>query len=223
MTAWISQADAILRGRATPEHQPVQRTLGLLLACTVTAGMIYGGVMGSFGGVAGERLAQVFYSATKVPLLLIATFALSLPSFFVLNTLFGLRADFAAVLRALLAAQAALTVILVSLAPYTAFWYVSFAGYQVAVLFNALMFLIASLAAQYVLRGYYTPLIARNPRHRLMFRTWLLIYAFVGIQMGWVLRPFVGDPGSPVQFFRAESWGNAYVVVARMVWSVLSG
>ena len=27
-----------------------------------------------------------------------------------------------------------------------------------------------------------------------MLRTWLVIYVFVGIQMGWVLRPFVGSP-----------------------------
>jgi hypothetical protein len=35
--------------------------------------------------------------------------------------------------------------------------------------------------------------------------------------MGWVLRPFIGKPGSRVEFFRAEAWDNAYVVVARMI------
>ena len=29
-----------------------------------------------------------------------------------------------------------------------------------------------------------------------MLRTWLVIYVFVGIQMGWVLRPFIGDPAA---------------------------
>ena len=29
--------------------------------------------------------------------------------------------------------------------------------------------------------------------------------------MAWVLRPFIGSPSSPVNFFRREAWGNAYV------------
>jgi hypothetical protein len=48
-----------------------------------------------------------------------------------------------------------------------------------------------------------------------LLRGWLVIYAFVGIQMGWVLRPFVGVPGRPVTFFREGAWGNAYEEVAR--------
>jgi hypothetical protein len=31
-----------------------------------------------------------------------------------------------------------------------------------------------------------------------------------------VLRPFIGDPTSPVQFFRQEAWSNAYVVVFKL-------
>ena len=32
-----------------------------------------------------------------------------------------------------------------------------------------------------------------------------------------MLRPFIGDPDLPVAFFRSEAWGNAYVVVARLL------
>jgi hypothetical protein len=85
------------------------------------------------------------------------------------------------------------------------------------------MFAAASIAAQWVLRRRYAPLIARNPRHRVMVRTWLLLYAFVGIQMGWVLRPFLGQPGRPVTFFREDAWGNAYVVIVETVWMVVKG
>ena len=51
---------------------------------------------------AGSRIWQVVYSAVKVPFLLLATFVISLPSFFVINTLLGLRGDFPHVLRALI-------------------------------------------------------------------------------------------------------------------------
>ena len=62
-------------------------------------GFAYGAAMGSFGGVAGERAWQLLYSAVKAPLLLLATFAIGLPFFFVLNTLYGLRRDFREALR----------------------------------------------------------------------------------------------------------------------------
>jgi hypothetical protein len=183
----------------------------------VVFGISYGAVMGSFAGVFGERFLQVVYSALKVPFLLMATFALSLPSFFVINTLFGLRSDFAYVVRALVATQAGLTIILASLAPFTILWYVSFTNYRAAILFNAFIFGAASISAQWLSWRLYRPLIARNPKHRLMLVGWLIIYAFVGIQMGWVLRPFIGDPNSPTQFFREGAWGNAYIQLADII------
>ena len=225
MRAFLVPIDHLLRGKHTaPALGAGASALRLrqLLLVIVTFGLLYGAVMGSYGGLGQDHWKQVIYSAVKVPFLLIATFALSLPSFFVISTLLGLREDFAHSLRALIATQAALTVILASLAPFTGLWYLSFANYNAAVLFNAMMFAIASIAAQLLLRRFYAPLIARNPRHRLLVRAWLIVYAFVGIQMGWVLRPFVGDPLSPTRFFREHMWGNAYEVVVRMVWNLIA-
>lgn len=220
MRASLLPIDDLLRGNLLPAPT-VQFRLRQLLLLIVVFGLLYGAVMGSYSGVLGDRWKQVIYSAVKVPFLLIATFALSLPSFFVMSTLLGLRDDFAHSLRALIATQAVLTIILASLAPFTALWYLSSSDYQAAVLFNAMMFGIASITAQMLLRRFYAPLIARNPRHRLLVRAWLIVYAFVGIQMGWMLRPFIGDPLSPTRFFREHMWGNAYEVVMRMVWSLI--
>jgi len=224
MRAFLLPIDNLLRGNViTPalgETAPPLRLRRLLLL-VVMFGLLYGAVMGSYGGVFGDRWKQVIYSAVKVPFLLIGTFVLSLPSFFVISTLLGLREDFAQSLRVLIATQAALTIILASFAPFTALWYLSSADYQAAVLFNAAMFGIASIAAQVLLRRFYAPLIVRNPRHRLLVRAWLIVYAFVGIQMGWLLRPFIGDPLSPTHFFREHMWGNAYEVVIRMVWNLV--
>lgn len=198
------------------------RTLGSLAGILLIFGLFYGAVMGTFGGIAGERALQVLFSAVKVPLLLLSTFLLSLPSFFVLNTLLGLREDFQEVLRVVTAAQAALTVVLASLAPCTLLWYASSAHYPSAILFNGLMFGVASIAAQrFLLRRLYAPLIARDARHRLMLRVWLFVYAFVGIQMGWLLRPFIGNPDEPVRFLRQDAWGNAYLAVLQMIGNTL--
>src|SRR4051794_8272980 len=216
MNPLLLQTDDLLRGQLDAgDADAPARALPRLLLTIALFGLFYGAVMGTFGGVRGDRGLQLLYSGVKVPMLLLVTFCLSLPSFFVLNTILGVRGDFGYVLQALIATQAGLTVILSSLAPFTAFWYVSVADYNAALMFNAAMFGVASFAAQWMLRRFYRPLVARNARHRLLLRGWLVIYAFVGIQMGWVLRPFVGVPGRPVTFFRAEAWGNAYEEVAR--------
>lgn len=223
MTEILLRVDDVLR-RQRSARQAAQHWSSLtnFTVLTILFGMLYGAVMGTFGGFAVERLWQLVYSAVKVPLLLMATFVISLPSFYVFNALLGLRRDFGDVVRALVATQAGLAIILASLAPLTALWYVSSADYQLAILFNALIFAIASLAAQWLLRGYYRPLIFRNRRHRWLLWSWILVYALNGIQMGWVLRPFVGSPDGPVQFFRSEAWDNAYVVVGRLIWQAMT-
>jgi len=215
---YLLRLDGLLRGEPAAREG---RSLRDLFACILLFGFLYGGIMGTYGGVRGDRLLQVLYGGMKVPLLLLVTFVLSLPSFWVLNTLLGLAADFSDVLRALVSAQAALTLVLASLAPFTVVWYASTDAYHASILFNAAMFAAATFAAQSLLRRSYRPLIAQNPTHRWMLRLWVLIYAFVGIQMGWVLRPFLGHPDAPVQFFRSDSWGNAYEVVGRMVWEAV--
>jgi hypothetical protein len=40
-------------------------------------------------------------------------------------------------------------------------------------------------------------------RHvKLVFSCWIVVFGLVGSQMGWVLRPFIGDPHRPFQWFR---------------------
>jgi hypothetical protein len=221
MVAWAQAADDILRAgtrRRIAERSVSARIIvGFLIGC----GLFYGAVMGSYDGGVAVRPLQALYSAIKVPLLLMAAFGLSLPSFFVINALVGLREDFGRSLRALLTAQAGLTIILASLAPFTVLRYVSSTDYASAILFNAAMFAVASLAAQILLRRLYAPLIRRHYAHRWMMWVWLVIYAFVGVQLAWVARPFIGSPELATRFFRADAWSNAYVHIARLLWDVV--
>ena len=76
-------------------------------------------------------------------------------------------------------------------------------------------------AGQFMLRRAYRPLVARDPRHRTLMRAWLLIYAFVGIQMGWVLRPFVGSPQMRFVWFRPRD-SNFFEAVAETLSNLFS-
>jgi hypothetical protein len=188
-----------------------------LIGLIALAGPIYGAFMGSYSLDSPERILMSLYSAVKVPILILGTSVVCLPAFFAFNTVAGLRADFGAAIRAVLAGQAALTVALVSLAPLTAVVYASGVDYRSALLFNAAMFTVATGFAQAVMRRRYRPLIEARPGHRLMLWLWVVLYAFVGVQMGWMLRPFIGSPDLPVTFFRQEPFSNAYIFVLRLI------
>ncbi len=214
----LGLADRILRGLPMTMDGSPWRSVAWIVILLVTCGGTYGAVMGCFPLTwESIRPLQMLYSGLKVPLLLLLTFALSVPSFYVANMLLGVGGDFFLAIRAVLATQAALTIALVALAPLTMFFYVSGVSYEQALLVNSVMFGTVSLSVQPLLRRQYRFLIDKNRWHVWLMHAWLVIYAFVGIQMGWVLRPFIGSPSTPTQFFRDEAWGNAYLVVWELV------
>lgn len=47
---------------------------------------------------------------------------------------------------------------------------------------------------------------------RTVFRCWVVVFALVGAQMGWVLRPFIGNPNEPFTWFR-ERQSNFFQAV----------
>jgi hypothetical protein len=216
----LATADGVLRRAPwTTRSANIRPALWRLASCVIAFAMLYGAVMGTYRGLSGHEqwLRQMTYSAIKVPLLLAGSFALGLPSFFVITTLFGLRRDFGESLRALIAAQAGLAIVLSALSPLTLLWYASSTDYRQALLFNGMMFAAASLAAQYLLRLYYRPLLERDRRHRQLLICWGAAYMLVATQLAWLLRPFIGSLESDVQFLRPEAWDNAYVVVGRLI------
>ena len=195
------------------------RLLGLWI---VSGGALYGLVMGALGG----RILGGVYSASKVPVLVLGATALCLPSFFVVNAVLGLRADFRAALRGILAAQGTVAVCLGGLAPVLLLFYVSRVSYPVALLLNGGLFAVASFAGQCTLRRHYAVLIERNGRHRIALTAWFALYVFVSIKLGWMLRPFIGDPSLPLEYLRAEQWmenpyANLFWTAAALAWRIL--
>jgi hypothetical protein len=55
-----------------------------------------------------------------------------------------------------------------------------------------------------------------------VFGMWIVVFGLVGAQMGWVLRPFIGDPSSPFEWFR-ERESNFFESVADTLRRLLVG
>ena len=60
-----------------------------------------------------------------------------------------------------------------------------------------------------------------GPHVRTVFRCWVVLFALVGAQMGWVRRPFIGDPEREFQWFRARE-SNFFEAVWHSLLSFLS-
>lgn len=213
MATLLAEAESLLRDTSGSRRITGRRSVRIVLA----ASPAYGVAMGSFSAYSVERLAFPVLSAIKLPVLILASAAICLPGFFVINAAAGLRDDFRESLRAIAAAQAAVALALCSAAPIILVVYSGMESHRAALMANMAVFTLAAGVGQLVMVRRYRPLVRRSPRHRAMLGAWLGLYAFVGIQMGWTLRPFVGTPGTPVQVFRDGAFTNAYVAVWRTV------
>ena len=220
LASWGNDLDQFLRGTAKPGGldgggKGLRGLRGILFI--IIGGGIYGAVMATFS-FEPDRVLQLLYGALKVPMLFGITMLLAVPGFYVLNSLRGLGGDFPKVFALLIDYQIAVVIVLVSLSPITALTTLTTAdsGYGLLQLWNAGVFLLAASLAQWKFSRDYQGLIRRDQRHRLLLRVWTVLYAFVGIQMGWTLRPFIGAPGSEVAFLRDSDLDNAYVELTKL-------
>lgn len=128
------------------------------------------------------------------------------------------RLTFQMTLRLLLAAIAVNMALLASFGPVTGFFTLSTESYPFMIVLNVAFFAVSGAVGLGFLRkalaGVFDGALAPG---RNVFRVWILIYAVVGAQMGWILRPFIGDPNRPFQLFR-ERQGNFFVAVWDAFW-----
>ena len=54
-----------------------------------------------------------------------------------------------------------------------------------------------------------------------IFKVWMVIFAVVGAQMGWILRPFIGSPDMPFTLFR-ERESNFFMGILEQIKNLFS-
>src|SRR5438874_9551966 len=186
------------------------------------------GLAGFFGLVAGAYSgpAQALSAAIKLPFLFFATFAVCFPAFFVVQVLVGSRLRLLQVVVLVFGALALTSVLLAAFVPITLFFLITGANYYFQHLLNITIAGVSGVFGMYALheglsvvceqRGVY-------PRKALtIMRAWALLFAFVGIQLAWSLRPFLGDRNEPFQVFGTYQ-GNFYAAIVYAVNKLMSG
>jgi hypothetical protein len=218
--------DELLRGTHTqPERLQkgeIELDAGRLLTAVLVLGMVYGAFMGLYAVLRGGEgaIRQIGAATLKVPLLFVLTLLVTFPSLYVFSALAQSRLTFQMTLRLLLAAIAVNMALLASFGPVTGFFTLSTESYPFMIVLNVAFFAVSGLVGLGFLRKALAGVFAGTAtpgRH--VFRVWILIYAVVGAQMGWILRPFIGDPNRPFELFR-ERRGNFFIAVWEAFWNL---
>jgi hypothetical protein len=182
---------------------------------------IYGAIIGSYSGG-----LQIISSAIKLPALYLITLIICLPTLYFFDILFGSKLGFKQYVTMALTAVSVISVLLFSFAPVVLFFLISVKGYDFFLLLNVL---IMGITGGVGVRLFYKGMrdmvndseaIEQNLRQRLL-KGWVILYALVGSQLGWTLRPFFGSEGELFQIFRPEINGNFYAKVLESIGTML--
>ena len=187
----------------------VQQKTRSMVVSTAAFLAVYGAVLGST-----HSLIQALSSAAKLPILFLITLAICVPALYVLSVLFGASQRLTQSIALVLSAITVTAVLLLSFAPITFFFMLTTSGYQFFKLLNVLFFVIAgSLGMVFLSQG--MQVVSTSDKQegvkmrRLLLYVWIVLYAFVGSQMAWTLRPFIGYPDAKFELVR-ELGGNFY-------------
>jgi len=180
---------------------------------------LYGAVMGS-----SHSFGQTVSSGVKLPMLFLATLFVCVPSLYFFSLLFGSNQSLNQNLAVILTGITVTSVLLLSCAPITLFFLLTTSQYQFFKLLNVVIFAVAGLmGVVFLYQG--MKIVSGSEMEGASTRKWVLVfwmfvYAFVGSQMAWTIRPFIGAPGSPFELFR-QLGGNFYTNVLQSLGEVL--
>lgn len=186
---------------------------------TVIFGGLYGAVMGLYAGG-----LQVLFAAVKIPMLLLISLYVSLPTYYVLNGFFGGDASLRQLAVLFMVSFAVMAILLVAFLPVTLFFTLTtpertFATYAFTVLLNVFFFSISGFTAiNYLLRGF-ALIHGENRRWIIPMLIGSAVLIFVGTQLAWVLRPYFHFSW---EFIRPPS-GNFYIALAELITRLFRG
>lgn len=217
--------EAILRNRyqfftEVREGVGLGHKMRAMLVSSIAFFALYGAVMGST-----HSLWQTLSSAAKLPLLFLATLVVCSPTLYFFNLIFGSNQSLAQNFTLILTAITVTAVLLLSFAPIVLFFLLTTSHYQFFKLLNVGVFTIASVVGVMFLSQGMRIVSASSEEGAfarwIVMWLWILIYAFVGSQMAWTLRPFIGAPSiMEFELFR-QLGGNFYANIFTSIGEIL--
>lgn len=183
-----------------------------LLGVTVAGTALFGAAVGSYIGG-----GQILHAAVKMPILFLGTLGVTLPLMHVAAAIFGTGYTFSQTALLCLTSIALTGTILGGTAPVMMLFALSapYPSYNSYLWLVLLMVACIALAGGVSVAALHRGMRAAARSGADVLRTiacWLVVYHFVGGQMAWLLRPFVGDNRDVFGGFSLERnlQGNIY-------------
>ena len=179
-------------------------------------GAAYGFCMGAYNIIATESI-EVRYalaSAVKVPIHLLLTSTLCFPALYVFGIAGGAKIRPGLLWACLMGALLLMCVLQVALMPVVLFFLSTIKNYSLVKLVHVLVWTISGIAALRFFGKMVRKLDASLAKNGQLMFFWMMTFGLVGAQMGWMLRPFIGDPDEPFRIFR-NFGGNILIDVFR--------
>jgi hypothetical protein len=196
-----------------------------LLAIMVVGSAIFGFV----AGLSGHNVIQALISTIKLPFLFLASGIICLPTLYYFSILFGSRLRFLQIVTLILTAQTVTAVLALGAAPISLLFLLSGSELLFLVALNtAVLGLSAGLGLIFLVQGAlyiqeiqppdklslvaWTWLLVNGTFRSLVLMAWIIVYALVGTQLSYTLRPFFGVPLNGNNF-----WTNMSDVIAGLL------
>jgi len=203
----FTMSEWIMRDRLSFfEEVRTHRDLGAKLRSMILSSLCYLALFGVVLGMSHSWM-QALMSAVKLPMLFLVTLLICLPTLYFFNLLYGSQLTFQQTTTLMMAAvtiTGALSLAFASISLF--FWLTIGEQYTILILLNVIILGISSWWGLSFLRQgmRHVQRQALDVRQWRILTTWLVIYAFVGTQMAWALRPFFGVPSEPFVVLRSD-------------------
>lgn len=221
----LAQIPVLLRGEPAPIEAWLRRVglsqMILFLAVIALGSSAYGAAMGYW-----RDPLQGYYTAAKFPLIVLLTaFGNALLNGMIAPLLglnIGFRQSFLAILMsftiaaAILGAFSPLAFYLVWNTPPVTIHSSALSSHSLILLTHVGVIAFAGIVANVRLLQLLRQLSGSRVVGAKILLAWLAGNLFLGSQLSWIFRPFIGSPGLPVQFLRDDALqGNFYEAVFR--------
>jgi hypothetical protein len=190
----------------------------ILLICGFA--FLYGMVMGSY-----HSLLQSVVTGLKVIILFLSTVIICFPSFFIIQQVLGSKMSFRQMIVIVLSGVVLTATIALSFAPIVIVFQITGGNYHFLQLLHVAIFIFAGIFGMRLMVDalkYACENKSIYPQIGVtVFRIWIIILAFVGIQLAWNLRPFLCQKNEEFKLFRKYE-GNFYTAIVYSVEQLVS-
>lgn len=191
------------------------------LLIVIVLSFVYGAVMGSY-----HSALQAVAAGIKLPLLFLAAIVICFPALYIIQSILGSKLGLLPMASVILSGFVLATAVMVSFIPIIVIFLLTGGNYH---FLQLLHIAIVGLSGLFGMKIVVDALrYSCEQRHVypqagvVVFRIWIVIVAFVGIQLAWNLRPFLNDPSEPFKVVRHYE-GNFYAAIVYSFGKLVEG